>query len=508
MKRWQMLLAVTSLLAVLAAIGFSRVAAAPEAQVQVLEAKIQVVWPHSATGQFAAVTAAPLANITANVFLPGTTTSVPCTFNSPVRLWVAVNNEPAVPIAVGTRRFVQVGGSNPYYYPVWDFNDVNVAAANNPNNKIYMYVQVDNALTLANVWIHAANALTFLPNPPQPITAGGTPPNVVGQIQIVFPHDRSGSQAPVTSAPLANVRVALFEQNSMRSVGVNFSNPVFLLKGLNNDSLYPAEVNPGQKMVITENGVTYPVWLFNDVEVTAAMNSANKYAFRVAVQGVGYTSNVWIHGAAAQTLLPNPVAVTGGGCAGFIPGTPTAPTATPIVPTATATAAPPQPTATSIPLPSPTEAPPPTATSIPLPTPTEEPLPTPTEAPPPTPMPSPTAEIPSVLIGPTWQWLGLIEPPSAPPTPIPNPQDYTLKFNADGTINIKADCNSMIGAYTVEGSALRITLGPTTGAFCGEASLDQKFLQSLQQVDHYSSGGNQLYLDFGGGAGRLQMVAS
>lgn len=500
MKRWQMLLALTTLMAVLAAVGLGRAAAAPDAQVQVLEARIQIVWPHSTTGQLAAVTAAPLANITANVFFPGTTISVPCNFNSPVRLWVAVNNEPAVPIAVGTRRFVQVGGSNPFYYPVWDFNDVNVSAANNPNNKIYMYAQVDNAQTLANVWIHAANALTFLPNPPQPTTAGGTPANVVGRIQIVFPHDHAGNLAPVTSAPLANLRVALFEPDSTRSVGTNFSNPVFLLKGLNNDLLYPAEVNPGQKMVITENGVTYPVWLFNDVDVSAARNAANKYAFRVVVQGVGSTSNIWIHGASAQTLLPNPVTVSGGGCAGFIPTTPTAPTVTPIVPTATATAVPPAATATSIPLPSPTEAPPPTATSIPL--------PTPTEPPPPTAIPSPTAEIPSVLVGPTWQWIGLIEPPSAPPTPIPNPQDYTLKFNTDGTVNIKADCNSLIGTYTVEGSALRITLGPTTGAFCGEASLDQKFLQSLQQVDHYSSGGNQIYLDFGGGAGRLQLVAS
>ncbi len=483
MKRWQMLLAVTALLALLAAVGFSRATAAPEAQVQVLEAKIQVVWPHTTTGQFAAVTAAPVANITANVFFPGTTTSVPCTFNSPVRLWLAVNNEPAVPIAVGTRRFVQIGGANPYYYPVWDFNDVNVSAANNPNNKIYMYVQVDNALTLANVWIHAANALTFLPNPPQPITAGGTPPNVVGQIQIVFPHDRSGNQAPVTSAPLANVRVALFEQNSMRSVGTNFSNPVFLLKGLNNDSLYPAEVNPGQKMVITENGVTYPVWLFNDVDVSAAMNSANKYAFRVAVQGVGYTSNVWIHGAAAQTFLPNPVTVTGGGCAGFAPGVTVQPTTTP----------PPAPTATAIPLSTPTDMPEPTATAIPLPT--------------ETPMPEPTAPTPSVLVGPTWQWISEMGA-AAIPTPIPNPQNYTIKFNADGTVNIKADCNSIIGSYTVNGSALTITLGPTTGAFCGEASLDQKFLQSLQQVVSYSSGGNQLYLQLAGGAGQLQFVAS
>jgi len=112
-----------------------------------------------------------------------------------------------------------------------------------------------------------------------------------------------------------------------------------------------------------------------------------------------------------------------------------------------------------------------------------------------------------VLVGPTWQWIGEMDA-TAVPTPIPNPQNYTVKFNADGTVNIKADCNSVNGTYTVNGSALTIMIGPTTGAFCGEASLDQKFLQSLQQVVSYSSGGNQLYLQLAGGAGQLQFVAS
>ncbi|MFN8471077.1 MAG: META domain-containing protein [Anaerolineae bacterium] len=452
------------------AAGFGQAAAAPADQAQVLEAKIQIVWPHTTTGQLAAVTAAPVANITANIFLPGTTTSVPCTFNSTVRLWVAVNNDPAVPIAIGTRRFVQVGGANPYYYPVWDFNDVNVSAATNPNNKIYMYVQVDGAQTISNVWIHAANALTYLPNPPQPTTTGGTPANVVGQIQIVFPHDRNGNQASVTTAPLANVRVALFEQGSNRSVSVNYNNNVFLLKGLNNDALTTDAVNPGTRTVITENGVTYPVWLFNDVDVSAAMNTANKYAFRVAVQGAGYTSNVWIHGAAAQTYLPEPDAVTGGGCAGTIPGTPQ--------PTATT-----QPTGT----PQPTATPQATATAIPLASPT----------------PTTPATSQAPFVGPTWGWIYDVtaNPPSQ--TAIPAPQNYTLLFNADGTVNIKADCNSVFGSYTTQGNALKITLGPSTTAACGPDSLDQQFLASLTRVGSYTLTGTDLNLMYADSNGMM-----
>ncbi len=463
-RRFAALVAVVLLLLV-TAIGFQAASAAPADQAQVLEARIQVVWPHSQAGTFAAVTSAPLANITANVYLPGTTTSVPCNFNNTVRLWLAVNNQPAVPIAVGRPRYVQVGGSNPYYYPVWDFNDVNVSAAMDPANKLYMYIQIDNVLTISNVWIHAANALTYLPNPPQPTTTGGTPSNVVGQIQIVYPHDRSGNPASVTGAPLANVRVALFEPDSSRSVSVAYSNPVYLLKGLNNDALTLAEVNPGTKSVITENGVTYPVWTFNDVDVSAAMNTANKYTFRVAVQSAGYTSNVWVHGASAQTYLPDPQPVTGGGCPGLAPGV-TQPIATP-----------------------PTSTPAPAATATPQATPTAIPLASPT------PQPTSTAQVSAPFVGPTWLWTGAFLANTGSQTGVATPQNYTIVFNADGTVNVKADCNMVNGTYITQSGALTIKLGPSTTAYCGPDSMDQQYKTLLSQVVSYKMEGAQLRLD-------------
>jgi len=50
-------------------------------------------------------------------------------------------------------------------------------------------------------------------------------------------------------------------------------------------------------------------------------------------------------------------------------------------------------------------------------------------------------------------------------------------------VSIKADCNQVGGTYTLDGDKLTITTGPSTLAFCGEASLDQQYLAALASVD-------------------------
>ena len=66
-------------------------------------------------------------------------------------------------------------------------------------------------------------------------------------------------------------------------------------------------------------------------------------------------------------------------------------------------------------------------------------------------------------------------------TTVANPENYTIIFNADGTLTGKADCNSFTGTYSQE-NGFTIKLGATTMAFCGEASLDTQYLQLLSQV--------------------------
>ncbi len=112
---------------------------------------------------------------------------------------------------------------------------------------------------------------------------------------------------------------------------------------------------------------------------------------------------------------------------------------------------------------------------------------------------APAAATGATLTGPVWQWAGVTGGPDGAAS-VPQPENYTIKFNPDGTANIKADCNSVIGSYTVQGQSLTITLGASTRAFCGEASLDTKYLQLLAQAKSYAIEGGQLKLATPSGA--------
>jgi len=79
-----------------------------------------------------------------------------------------------------------------------------------------------------------------------------------------------------------------------------------------------------------------------------------------------------------------------------------------------------------------------------------------------------------------WAWNELIEPDGT--SLINNPDNYTLRFFPDGTLNITADCNTGQGTYTADRQFLTIQVGVMTTAFCGENSLDVQFLQYLGQV--------------------------
>lgn len=80
-----------------------------------------------------------------------------------------------------------------------------------------------------------------------------------------------------------------------------------------------------------------------------------------------------------------------------------------------------------------------------------------------------------------WQWISLTNQTTKETTTISTPENYTITFNADGTLNGQADCNTFTGTYSQE-NGFTIELGATTMAFCGEASLDQQYLALLGSV--------------------------
>jgi heat shock protein HslJ len=114
------------------------------------------------------------------------------------------------------------------------------------------------------------------------------------------------------------------------------------------------------------------------------------------------------------------------------------------------------------------------------------------------------------ITGIVWQWTSVTDRSSEneTTTTVPNPEDYTIKFNEDGTLESKADCNVFGGAYSQDGG-FTITLGATTQAYCGDTSLDAQYLHLLGSV---SAGGPDgqggLALETPGGAQRLMFQDS
>ncbi|MGW8251418.1 MAG: META domain-containing protein [Anaerolineales bacterium] len=107
------------------------------------------------------------------------------------------------------------------------------------------------------------------------------------------------------------------------------------------------------------------------------------------------------------------------------------------------------------------------------------------------------------ITGIVWQWTGVTNQSTNETTTIPSPGNYTITFNEDGTLNGTADCNSFSGTYSQE-NGFSITLGATTMAFCGEASLDQQYLTLLGSVAAGGPDGQgNLALETAGGEQRM-----
>jgi hypothetical protein len=114
------------------------VAALPTA----VDAPIQLVWPKDAS--------ATSANITGVLLGPGTTQPVPCRWNPTVRLYASIDGGPTLQVATGARRMVTDSGLT---YPVWDFNGVDISAANQ-GKSIDFWIDVNGVTTNAARWTY------------------------------------------------------------------------------------------------------------------------------------------------------------------------------------------------------------------------------------------------------------------------------------------------------------------------------------------------------------------
>lgn len=110
------------------------------------------------------------------------------------------------------------------------------------------------------------------------------------------------------------------------------------------------------------------------------------------------------------------------------------------------------------------------------------------------------------LTGTTWQWSSLTDPNGI--IEVPNPEQYTILFNEDGTLSIKADCNNVLGSYTTEDSSLSIVLGPSTLAACPPESLSDQYLANLASAAIYFFEKGDLLIDLMADAGTMRFTAA
>jgi len=125
-----------------------------------------------------------------------------------------------------------------------------------------------------------------------------------------------------------------------------------------------------------------------------------------------------------------------------------------------------------------------------LPAPAEAPTTAPTEA--------------GFLTANAWQWISFTNPVEQ--YSVDNPQNYVLAFNEDGTVNIKADCNNAVGSYTVDGSSIKIEVGPMTMAACPPESRSDDFVKYLGFAAIYFFKDGNLFIDLFADGGTLEFA--
>jgi heat shock protein HslJ len=93
----------------------------------------------------------------------------------------------------------------------------------------------------------------------------------------------------------------------------------------------------------------------------------------------------------------------------------------------------------------------------------------------------------SSLTGKAWQWNGWTTLTPQTQADVPDPSSYTIEFTSDGTLQAKADCNTVSGTYITSASqGLKITLAPSTLVACGPDSLSEMFVEKLGLATAYT----------------------
>lgn len=104
-----------------------------------------------------------------------------------------------------------------------------------------------------------------------------------------------------------------------------------------------------------------------------------------------------------------------------------------------------------------------------------------------------------------WKWVSYLDQATGQVS-IPDPENYVVAFMADGTVQVRADCNNAGGTYTTNGDSLSISLGAVTLAACPDGSRSDQFLNMISNTATYTIIDMQLRLDLIADGGNLMFI--
>lgn len=108
-------------------------------------------------------------------------------------------------------------------------------------------------------------------------------------------------------------------------------------------------------------------------------------------------------------------------------------------------------------------------------------------------------------VGPVWYWVGYQGADGSSIT-IADPDEYSLQLMANGTAQIKADCNTASGVYTLNGSQLAVDVQNSTQKACNQGSYSDQFLTYLDSTASFVLNGNRLNISLVADAGIMRFI--
>jgi para-nitrobenzyl esterase len=111
--------------------------------------------------------------------------------------------------------------------------------------------------------------------------------------------------------------------------------------------------------------------------------------------------------------------------------------------------------------------------------------------------------LPSSMVGVTWQWVSFTSPVEQ--IAVDAPERYTIRFERDGRVAVRADCNRGMTRYSIRADR-RIIFGPIalTRAMCPPGSLGDRFAREVGRVRSYFQKGGDLFLELPIDSGTLR----